>query len=181
MRSRIHVALTLALLLAATPLHAGVIRGVIVEKLTGYSLAHATVTLQPVPIEGHPARTVRTPDSGQFVFDNLPAGSYLLKGLTPRLHARGIRPETLEFRRHRHPHQRATKASHSMFRSRATAQSPASFAISMKWASPSRPSPLIQPRSRRSLSPAPKVTTAATSASPARARQLPRPHHRRRR
>ena len=60
-----------------TPARAGVIRGAIVEKNTGYSLAHASVTLQSVGNQS--SRTVLTNDAGIFEFDNLPAGAYVVK------------------------------------------------------------------------------------------------------
>ncbi|HWE49918.1 MAG TPA: carboxypeptidase-like regulatory domain-containing protein [Bryobacteraceae bacterium] len=69
------------LLLAASALQAkaGVIRGVVVEKSTGYSLAHAAVTLEPVPGGNLPGRTMLTSEAGGFAFDKLPAGAYVLK------------------------------------------------------------------------------------------------------
>ena len=65
--------------LAAPAMHAAVIRGLVVENRTGYSLSRATVTLQPIPSAGQAPRAVRTGDSGEFAFGNVGAGAYLIK------------------------------------------------------------------------------------------------------
>jgi hypothetical protein len=61
-------------LLLSVAAHSAVIRGVVVEKQTGYLLSHAVVTLQMLPGQGQSSRSVRTSDSGQFEFGNLPLG-----------------------------------------------------------------------------------------------------------
>ena len=65
--------------LAAAAAHAAVIRGTVVENLTGKLLARALITL--VPMEGTPAdvRTMRTTSLGGFEFDHLPTGAYILR------------------------------------------------------------------------------------------------------
>jgi len=55
-----------------------VIRGVVVEKQTGYLLSHAVVTLQSLSAQGQSDHSVRTSESGQFEFGNLALGAYLL-------------------------------------------------------------------------------------------------------
>jgi len=71
---------TLLLLAVAAPAMQGaVIRGLVVENRTGYSVSHATVTLQPIPSAGQAPRTARTSDSGEFAFGNVSPGAYLLK------------------------------------------------------------------------------------------------------
>jgi Carboxypeptidase regulatory-like domain len=69
----------LLLALAAISAQAAVIRGSVVENLTGKPLARAVVVLQP--IEGTPGdrRSLRATSLGGFEFDNLAAGSYVLK------------------------------------------------------------------------------------------------------
>ncbi len=65
---------------------AAVIRGIVVEKSTGYSLAHASITLQPVSVgRSDAARSGSTNDSGQFEFDDLAAGAYVLEGFPARI------------------------------------------------------------------------------------------------
>jgi hypothetical protein len=71
--------LACAAALQVSPAQAGVIRGAVVEKSTGYSLAHASVSLQPVAPGNQPGRTVLANDSGIFEFDRLPAGAYVIK------------------------------------------------------------------------------------------------------
>jgi hypothetical protein len=65
-------------LLLSVAAHGAVIRGVVVEKQTGYLLSHAVVTLQSLSVQGQSDRSVRTSDSGQFEFGRLPLGAYLL-------------------------------------------------------------------------------------------------------
>jgi hypothetical protein len=73
-------AITLLLLaVAASAMQAAVIRGLVVENRTGYSVSHATVTLQPIPSGGQAPRTVRTGDSGEFAFGSVSLGAYLIK------------------------------------------------------------------------------------------------------
>ena len=69
--------MVLAALAAAA--HAAVIRGTVIENLTGKLLTRAVVTL--VPLEPTPGalRSMRTTRLGAFEFDDLPAGAYLLK------------------------------------------------------------------------------------------------------
>jgi len=66
-------------LAAAAALHAGVIRGVVVENVTGKPLARAVVVLQPVGGTPGEERTVRATALGGFEFDSLAAGWYVLK------------------------------------------------------------------------------------------------------
>lgn len=66
------------LALAALPLSGAVIRGVVVEHQTGRVLSRTTVILQPVAGASE-GRSVRTGSSGQFVFDALAPGVYVLK------------------------------------------------------------------------------------------------------
>lgn len=73
--------LILGLLIAAFPVAAGVVEGVVLENITGYSLARAKVRLQHVPRSGEtPLKPVviRSGRSGQFTFGNVPDGLYLL-------------------------------------------------------------------------------------------------------
>lgn len=57
--------------------HAGLIRGTVVEKRTGYVLSRAIVSIQPVG-PGQAERTVRTNESGRFEFGVGP-GAYVVK------------------------------------------------------------------------------------------------------
>jgi hypothetical protein len=61
--------------LAATALHAGVIRGVVVENQTGKPLSRAVVTLKPLPGSGGVALTARTNTYGVFDFPPVPGGA----------------------------------------------------------------------------------------------------------
>ena len=65
--------------LAAASLQAAVIRGVVVENLTGKPLSRAVVVLQP--IEGTPGeqRSMRASSMGGFEFDSLASGTYILR------------------------------------------------------------------------------------------------------
>ena len=76
---RTHALTTLLLSLSAVSAQAGLIHGIVVERLTGYSLEHATVTLQSLPLGGSATQTARTREAGQFEFDGLPAGAYLIR------------------------------------------------------------------------------------------------------
>jgi Carboxypeptidase regulatory-like domain len=58
---------------------AAVIHGLVVEKSTGYSVANAAVTLQPLPLAGQASTTVRSNESGRFEFGSLARGAYLVK------------------------------------------------------------------------------------------------------
>lgn len=71
---------TIALLLplAAASLQAAVIRGTVVEKMTGYLLSRAVVTLQPIGAPDQATRVIRSTDTGQFEFPELDPGSYLI-------------------------------------------------------------------------------------------------------
>jgi hypothetical protein len=67
------------LLTAAAALQAAVIRGSVVENMTGKPLLRTQVTLQPVPgTAGAPGSTL-TGRFGEFEFGGLPAGSYIIK------------------------------------------------------------------------------------------------------
>ena len=70
---------TLILLLSSAAAQAAVIHGLVVEKSTGYSVANAAVTLQPLPPAGQASTTVRSNESGRFEFGNLARGAYLIK------------------------------------------------------------------------------------------------------
>ena len=71
---------TILLLLGlAAAAQAAVIHGLVVEKLTGYSVANAAVTLQPIPLAGQTSTTVRGNDSGRFEFGSLTSGAYLVR------------------------------------------------------------------------------------------------------
>src|SRR5262249_17951969 len=74
MRSAVFLAFTFA-----ACAHAGVIRGTVVEKMTGYYLARSVITLQPVSVFGQAERTIRASELGVFEIGDLPAGSYVLK------------------------------------------------------------------------------------------------------
>src|ERR1017187_1129416 len=65
--------------LLAGALHAAVIRGTVVENLTGHPLARASVVLEPVPGSPGTRMTVRTDRFGFFEFAGEPAGIYLLQ------------------------------------------------------------------------------------------------------
>ncbi len=64
--------------LAAGAIQAAVIRGVVLENMTGRPLQRTRVTVAPVPGSPGPALTVRTNLSGSFEFAALPAGTYLV-------------------------------------------------------------------------------------------------------
>ena len=66
-------------LLPASVLHAAVIRGVVVENLTGKPLARTAVRLDPVGGTPGSGKTVRANSLGVFEFDALPAGAYVVK------------------------------------------------------------------------------------------------------
>jgi hypothetical protein len=70
----------LCLTLAAGALHAAVIRGNVVENLTGHPLARAAVALQPVGAGAAP-QSVRSNAYGAFEFPSLPAGVYLISAV----------------------------------------------------------------------------------------------------
>jgi hypothetical protein len=89
-------AITLLLLaLAAPAMPAAVIRGLVVENRTGYSVSRATVTLQPIPSAGQAPRTARTGDAGEFAFGNVfkmtyhseerPMSAYSLVAAKPKM------------------------------------------------------------------------------------------------
>jgi hypothetical protein len=69
----------LVLAVAASAMQAAVIRGLVVENRTGYSVSSATVTLQSIPSAGQAPRIARTGDSGEFAFGNVSPGAYLIK------------------------------------------------------------------------------------------------------
>ncbi len=64
-------------ILAAVTLHAASIRGTVVENQTGYPLARATVTVEPLG-RASQSQSVHTNQSGIFEFKSLPAGTYRL-------------------------------------------------------------------------------------------------------
>jgi len=68
----------LLLALVAGGLDAAVIRGVVVENLTGKPLARALVVAQPVSGTQGPAISVRTNSYGAFELTPLPAGAFLV-------------------------------------------------------------------------------------------------------
>jgi hypothetical protein len=59
---------------------AGVVRGVVSERISGLPLARTHVRLQPIPRPGVETRplTMRAESSGSFLFQNVPDGLYLL-------------------------------------------------------------------------------------------------------
>jgi hypothetical protein len=59
-------------------LHGAIIRGVVVENLTGKPLSRAQVTAQPVGSTSAPTLRVNTNASGGFEFTTLHAGAYLV-------------------------------------------------------------------------------------------------------
>jgi protocatechuate 3,4-dioxygenase beta subunit len=70
----------LAILLAAASLHGqSVIRGMVVENLTGKPLARAVVILQPVGGTPGDQQSQRATSQGGFEFQSLAAGSYVVK------------------------------------------------------------------------------------------------------
>jgi hypothetical protein len=68
----------LFLVLVAVSSQAAVIRGVVLENMSGRPLARTQVTLAPVPGSPGPTLAVRTNLYGNFDFSALPAGTYLL-------------------------------------------------------------------------------------------------------
>jgi hypothetical protein len=74
--------------LVAGTLHGAVIRGTVVENLTGRVLAHASVQLDPVPGSPGQRMSVHTDRYGLFEFSGEPAGTYVLQAVrTPYLTA----------------------------------------------------------------------------------------------
>jgi hypothetical protein len=70
-------ALALALL-PALPAASAVIRGNVVENMSGKLLARALVVLEPMPGTPGEVRTIRTGRLGGYEFEHLPAGVYVL-------------------------------------------------------------------------------------------------------
>src|SRR5438270_6653384 len=68
----------LLLAVAAFTAHAAVIRGVVVENLTGKPLGRAVVTLKPIAGTIGTALTTRTNTYGVFDFPNAPGGAYIV-------------------------------------------------------------------------------------------------------
>src|SRR5437764_414049 len=68
----------LLLLLCSAGLHAAVIRGVVVENSSGKALARAQITLTPLPGTQGGTQTLRSNVYGNFAFDGLPAGAYIV-------------------------------------------------------------------------------------------------------
>lgn len=69
----------LLFLLAVTSLRAAVIRGSVVENMTGYSLSRTLVTVQLIGGPSDDAVSARTNDTGGFEFSRLPAGAYIVR------------------------------------------------------------------------------------------------------
>jgi hypothetical protein len=67
------------LVLASVSLHAAVIRGLVVENMTGYSLSRSLVTVQLIGAPSDAAVSVRTSESGGFEFTSLAAGAYIVR------------------------------------------------------------------------------------------------------
>jgi hypothetical protein len=74
-----YVIAPLLTLVSAGFLHAAVIRGVVVENLTGKPLARAAVRLDPIGGTPGSGKTVRANSLGVFEFNALPAGAYIVK------------------------------------------------------------------------------------------------------
>src|SRR5579872_732909 len=64
--------------LAAATLHAGVVRGVVIEHASGLPLARSVVLLTPLPGAAGKALSMRAATSGLFAFTGVPDGVYLL-------------------------------------------------------------------------------------------------------
>lgn len=69
----------LLFLLAAASLPAAVIRGSVIENMTGYALARALVTVQMIGGPSDAAISSRTTDAGGFEFASLPEGAYIVR------------------------------------------------------------------------------------------------------
>jgi hypothetical protein len=67
------------LALAALPLPGAVIRGNVVDNQTGRALARTAVSLQPVAGTPSKGRSVRTNRYGNFEFDELAGGAYVIR------------------------------------------------------------------------------------------------------
>jgi hypothetical protein len=67
------------LLSVCAALQAAVIRGSVVENMTGKPLLRTQVNLQPIPGTGGQPESAITGRYGEFEFAGLPAGSYLIK------------------------------------------------------------------------------------------------------
>ncbi len=74
-------------LMAAGAAHGAVIRGMVVENQTGHPLARTLVVADPVAGTSGGAKSTRTDLYGGFVFEDLPAGAFLIsaarKGFAP--------------------------------------------------------------------------------------------------
>jgi hypothetical protein len=64
---------------AGLGLQAAVIRGTVVEQPAGRALSRTVVTLQPVSGTPGELRSLRTNNLGQFEFDGLAAGAYVIR------------------------------------------------------------------------------------------------------
>src|SRR5580704_11244832 len=71
--------LFLVFVLQAGFLQAAVIRGIVVENMTGYSLSRSLVTLHMIGTPSDAAVSVRTSESGAFEFTNLTPGAYIVR------------------------------------------------------------------------------------------------------
>ena len=69
----------LVVAVAAASLHAGVIRGVVVENFTSKPLARALVTVQPIAGTPGAMKSMRANSHGGFGFASLAAGAYIVK------------------------------------------------------------------------------------------------------
>ena len=65
-------------LLAAVAIHAGVVRGVVVERASGLPLARSMVRLTPIPNAPGKPISIRAGSSGAFTFSGIPDGIYVL-------------------------------------------------------------------------------------------------------
>jgi protocatechuate 3,4-dioxygenase beta subunit len=66
------------LLALCIPVHAAVIRGVVVEDAGGLPLARSLVVVQPIAGTSAPPQSMRSDHDGQFEFGSLPPGAYLV-------------------------------------------------------------------------------------------------------
>jgi protocatechuate 3,4-dioxygenase beta subunit len=72
------VRLSLILLAAALTLDAAVIKGIVLDNMTGRPLARTRVVLESIQSDGAVAQSTSTGSNGQFEFAKLPAGWYLV-------------------------------------------------------------------------------------------------------
>jgi protocatechuate 3,4-dioxygenase beta subunit len=77
------VRLSLLLLAAACAADAAVIKGIVLDNMTGRPLARTRVVLESIERGGVVAKSTSTASSGQFEFASLPAGWYLVSAERP--------------------------------------------------------------------------------------------------